>query len=76
VWSCSRVRNTLKRAPIYQSPHLDAFSVFTYLYIVWFFYAHLLTPRHKLISGTTTHRRKFPMLPKLAAHPTLSIPNF
>ncbi|MEH2191039.1 MAG: LLM class flavin-dependent oxidoreductase, partial [Nostoc sp.] len=30
------------RAPIYKSPHVDAFSVFTYLYIVWFFYAHLL----------------------------------
>ncbi|PAX51354.1 hypothetical protein, partial [Brunnivagina elsteri] len=25
-----------------KSPHVDAFSVFTYLYIVWFFYAHLL----------------------------------
>ncbi|MEH1830329.1 MAG: hypothetical protein V7L22_34160, partial [Nostoc sp.] len=27
----------------YKSPHVDAFSVFTYLYIVWFFYPHLLT---------------------------------
>ncbi|MEH2191009.1 MAG: hypothetical protein V7K64_33430, partial [Nostoc sp.] len=41
------------RAPIYKSPHVDAFSVFTYLYIVWFFYAHLLSLLHYLEKYST-----------------------
>ncbi|MEH2456030.1 hypothetical protein, partial [Nostoc sp.] len=37
------------RAPIYKSPHVEAFSVFTYLYIVRFFYAHLLNTELVLV---------------------------
>jgi hypothetical protein len=35
----------LNERPYSKSPYVDAFSVFTYLYIVWFFSAHLLRRR-------------------------------
>ena len=43
VLSWSRVRNTQKLRAHVLVTSVDAFSVFTYLYILWFFHANLLT---------------------------------